>query len=53
MDLRRLYYLRHGTEEPGSEVVWHSYVQIGRKTGINPSTCHYSLRAYEAGATSS
>jgi hypothetical protein len=47
MDIRRIHYLRHGTEQP-SEKVWHTYKQIQAKTGIAPATSNYALKKYKS-----
>ena len=47
MDLRRIHYLRHGTEEP-SENVWLSYQAISKITRLNVATLFYALKRYKA-----
>ena len=47
-DLRRMYKLRHGSEDPAdiNKIVLR-YDQIGKRLHIPHSTVHYALNRYE------
>ena len=47
MDVRRIHFLRHGSEQP-SEAVWHTFKQIQARTGVHPATSFFALRQYKA-----
>ena len=46
MDVRRIHFMRHGTEE-ASENVCMSYRQIGKAMNMYAGTCYFALRRYE------
>lgn len=42
MDLRRIHYLRYGTEEPSDEPKM-TLKEVGRRVKLPPSTCYYAI----------
>ena len=45
-DVKRIHYYRHGTLAPSDEVKM-SYLQIGKKLHLSPSTCFTALVRYK------
>jgi len=46
MDLRRIYFFRHGTEKPTTDVVM-SYPKIARRMKLAVSTVFNACRRFE------